>query len=255
MQNEETKRQIISVSVNDADIYCETHGGGEPLLLLHGFNGAGSNWDLVFTEYPVGYRLIIPDIRGHGHSTNPSGTFTHRQAAADIFALMDKLEIDRIKTVGLSCGGNVLLHMSTQQPDRIEAMIIVSATPYYPEQCRVFMRQISADNRSDADWAQMLEWHKNGDEQIRSLWRQGNAMADSYDDMNFTPSYLSTIKAKTLIVHGDHDPLYPINIATEMFTAIPNSSLWVVPNGGHGPIFGKFRNQFTETALEFLSVN
>jgi pimeloyl-ACP methyl ester carboxylesterase len=71
--------------------------------------------------------------------------------------------------------------------------------------------------------------------------------------MNFTPPYLSTITARTFIVHGDRDPLYPVNMATEMFTAIPNSYLWIVPNGGHGPIFGELADQFVKTSLSFLN--
>ena len=98
----------------------------------------------------------------------------------------------------------------------------------------------------------MRQWHKQGDEQIRAIWRQANGFKDSYDDMNFTPPYLSTITARTLIVHGDRDPLYPVNLATEMYTAIPRSYLWVVPNGGHGPIFGELAEPFVETALAFL---
>ena len=70
--------------------------------------------------------------------------------------------------------------------------------------------------------------------------------------MNFTPPYLSTITARTLIVHGDRDPLYPVNLALEMYAAIPRSYLWIVPNGGHGPIFGGITDRFVETALAFL---
>jgi pimeloyl-ACP methyl ester carboxylesterase len=78
------------------------------------------------------------------------------------------------------------------------------------------------------------------------------ALQDSYDDMNFTPPYLSTITARTLIVHGDRDPLYPVDLAVELYTAIPRAALWVVPNGGHAPIFGAMAPRFRETALEFL---
>lgn len=104
----------------------------------------------------------------------------------------------------------------------------------------------------------MRQWHKRGDEQIRAIWRQAKAFVDSYDDMNFTPPYLSTITARTLIVHGDRDPLYPVSLATEMYAAIPRSYLWVIPNGGHGPIFGEHTgsrdttSRFAETALAFL---
>ena len=71
--------------------------------------------------------------------------------------------------------------------------------------------------------------------------------------MNFTPPYLSTIRARTLIVHGDRDPLYPVNMAVELYAAIPCSYLWVIPNGGHGPIFGEMGDRFVETSLAFLS--
>jgi pimeloyl-ACP methyl ester carboxylesterase len=244
--------------INDIEMYYEIRGEGEPLVLLHGGGGAGANWNLVFKTPPDGYRLLMPDLRGHGSSTNPSLAFTFRQSALDVFALLDYLGIERIKAIGMSMGAKTLLHMATQQPNRIEAMVLVSATPYFPEQARIIMRETSPDNRTDAEWLQMRQWHKHGDEQIRAIWRQANAFADSYDDMNFTPPYLSTITARTLIVHGDRDPLYPVNLAMEMYAAIPRSALWVIPNGGHGPIFGEHTGtgeataRFAETALAFL---
>jgi pimeloyl-ACP methyl ester carboxylesterase len=131
-------------------------------------------------------------------------------------------------------------------------MVLVSAAPYFPEQARSIMRQVSSENRTDAEWHQMRQWHRHGDEQIRALWKMTNAFKDSYTDMNFTPPYLSTITARTLIVHGDRDPLYPVNLATEMYAAIPRAYLWIVPNGGHGPIFGNAAAQFREASVAFL---
>ena len=63
----------------------------------------------------------------------------------------------------------------------------------------------------------------HGDDQIRALWATGHGFKDSYDDMNFTPPLLSTITARTLIVHGDRDPLYPVPLALEIYSAIPHS--------------------------------
>jgi pimeloyl-ACP methyl ester carboxylesterase len=238
--------------VNDIQMYFETRGEGEPLLLLHGGGGIGANWELIFKAPPEGYRLVVPDLRGHGRTTNPSEELTFRQSARDVLGLMDRLGIERFKAIGLSLGAKTLLHVATQQPSRVETMVLVSATPYFPEQARAIMRQVTEENHSEAEWAQMRQWHTQGDEQIRKIWRQAHGFADSYDDMNFTPPYLSTITARTLIVHGDRDPLYPAHLALEMFTAIPRSSLWIVPNGGHGPIFGEMAGRFAETALRFL---
>ena len=71
--------------------------------------------------------------------------------------------------------------------------------------------------------------------------------------MNFDAAALSAITARTLIVHGDRDPLYPVELALEMYRAIPSSALWVVPNGGHGPIFGAMAGPFVEAALAHLT--
>ena len=71
--------------------------------------------------------------------------------------------------------------------------------------------------------------------------------------MAFTPPLLATITARTLIVHGDRDPLYPVELALEMYRAIPSSALWVVPNGGHGPIFGGQAAEFVRVAVDYLS--
>jgi len=242
-----------TIHINGIDLYYEIRGTGAQLVLLHGGTGAGVNWNLVFNDAPAGYRLIVPDLRGHGRSTNPSGKFTFRQSALDVFAMLDYLGIDQFKAIGVSLGAKTLLHMATQQPVRVEAMVLVSATPYFPEQARAVMRQVSPDNRTEAEWEQMRRWHKHGDEQIRALWKMANAFKDSYDDMNFTPPLLSTIIARTLIVHGDRDPLYPVEMALELYSSIPQSYLWVIPNGGHGPIFGDLAGGFAETALAFLN--
>jgi pimeloyl-ACP methyl ester carboxylesterase len=214
-------------------MYYEIVGEGEPLVLLHGFNGTSSTWEPLVDDLASAFQLIIPDLRGHGSSTNPSGEFTHRQAALDVFALLDHLGVECVKAIGSSSGGMTLLHMATQQPDRIDSMVLNSATIYFPEQAREIMRSVDPSNIPEGQMEQFRGRHKRGDEQIIALQRQFNAFKDSYDDMNFTAPYLSTITASTLIVHGDRDQFFPARIALEMYEGIPRSYLWVVPNAGH----------------------
>jgi len=241
----------MNVSLNGIEMYYETYGEGEPLVLLHGFTGAGSNWTPFLDGLAGAYRLVVPDLRGHGRSTNPSGEFTFRQSALDVFALLDALGVKRFKAIGMSAGAKTLLHMATREPDRVEAMVLVSATPYFPEQARAAMREITPESRTDDEWRLVRKWHAYGDEQIVALWRQANAFAADYDDMAFTPPRLATIVARTLVVHGDRDPYYPVDLAVEMYTAIARAYLWVIPNGGHGPIFGDV-DGFVRTVLAFL---
>ena len=115
------------------------------------------------------------------------------------------------------------------------------------------MAQFSADRLTDQEWKVMRHRHKHGDEQIQELYRLGNGFKDSNDDMNFTSPYLNLITAQSLIVHGDRDPFYPIEISLELFRSIRRSALWIVPNGSHVPIFGKQAEHFAETAIAFLT--
>jgi pimeloyl-ACP methyl ester carboxylesterase len=239
-------------SINGMEMYCEIRGQGQPLLFLSGFTGLGADWDFIFMDPVDSFQLILPDPRGHGRSTNPSGLFTFRQSALDVIELLDQLGIASFMAIGLSGGAKTLLHIATQQPDRVEAMVLVSATPYFPEPARAIMRQTTLESHSEEEWAMMRRRHIHGDDQIRALWQQANAFANSYDDVNFTPPLLSTIKARTLIVHGDRDPLYPAGLALEMYASIPRSYLWIVPDGGHGPIFAAASAAFVNTALPFL---
>ena len=131
-----------SVRLNGIEMYYEREGSGAPLLLLHGGGGCHDDWLYAGrNQYSREYGLVVPDARGHGRSTNPNKTITHRQCASDALALMDHLGIDRFRAMGLSMGGNTLLHMATLQPERIEAMVVVSAT-MISEQARAIMRQV-----------------------------------------------------------------------------------------------------------------
>jgi pimeloyl-ACP methyl ester carboxylesterase len=243
-----------TVRINDIDIFYEMDGSGEPLLLLHGGTGCHEDWIYAGGDtFARQYTVIKPDARGHGRTNNPQGTITHRQCALDALALLDHLGIRKCRAIGLSMGGNILLHMATMQPNRIEAMVLVSATMYFPEQARAIMRQVPTPENQPAEaWAAMRKSHKMGDQQIAALWNWTREMKDSCNDMDFTPSSLSGIRARALIIYGDRDPLYPVEMAIDMYRAIPGSAVWVVPNRGHGPVFSQDADQFAQAALAFF---
>ena len=261
----------------------EGGGSGEPLLLLHGFSGCSQDWSafIKMRREPGGceFQLIIPDMRGHGRSfasredrsantktTQPRSASSGQaglavplefsawrrdEAAADMYALLDHLGIKTFKGLGVSGGGNVLLHMATKQPERVKAMVLVSATSYFPAQARQIMRAYP-DNLPAAERENLRRRHPGGDTQIDALLASTKGFADSNDDMNFTPAHLGTITARTLIVQGDRDPLYPLEISVEMAKAIPRSSLWIMPDAGHGPVLGERWPEFLKTAAVFL---
>ena len=115
------------MTFNGVQLYFEVHGTGEPLLLLSGFSGTNQNWKPSLHEWGANFQIILPDLRGHGRSSTLLRPFRFADAAADMFALLEHLGIESFKGVGISAGGNVLLHMATKQPNRVPAVVLVSA--------------------------------------------------------------------------------------------------------------------------------
>ena len=95
------------VEINGLELSYEMAGDGEPLLWLHGGMRHGPDWEFIFGQPPAGYRLIAPDLRGHGRSTGAGPTYSFKQSASDVFALLDHLRIG-IRAVlhvpGCGCG-------------------------------------------------------------------------------------------------------------------------------------------------------
>jgi len=72
-------------------------------------------------------------------------------------------------------------------------------------------------------------------------------------DMNFQPQDLEQIQARTFIVHGENDPLIPLEIAEIIRDHIPDSSLWMISEGGHVPVFGEAFQKFFSRSSQFLT--
>lgn len=95
--------------------------------------------------------------------------------------------------------------------------------------------------------------HSHGDEQIAAIAGLLAVFAADETDVAFAGADLARIEARTLIVHGDRDWCFPPDMAVDMYRAVPDAQLWVVPNGGHVPIAGEHAAQFMKTALAFLA--
>jgi pimeloyl-ACP methyl ester carboxylesterase len=161
------------------------------------------------------------------------------------------LGVDHFSAMGMSTGGMTLLHMATSQPKRIGSMVLISAASYFPDQARTIMRRASFSTMPQEVKEMYRECAKRGDEQIRQLITQFNALHDNYDDMNFTAQSLSTITARTLVVHGDRDNFFPVEIPVSIYRSIPDAALWIIPGGDHVPIYDS-TVPFCSTALRFL---
>jgi pimeloyl-ACP methyl ester carboxylesterase len=238
------------LEIEGGQLHFDIHGEGDPLLWLHGMMGHGSDWQFIFPAVPAGYSLIAPDLRGHGRSTGARPIYSFQQSAFDVMSLLDRLQIERFKVIGLSGGGITALHLASLVPDRVQAAVVISAPPRFPPHARAIQANYSLAALSAEDQARMRERHRRVG-QLEMLFGQVKRFADGTDP-DFSAADLARITADTLIVFGDRDPLYHVSLATELRDAIPRSWLWVVPNGGHGPVFGQSAPLFVQIATAFL---
>src|SRR5947209_18042689 len=104
------------IDLNGFDFFWETIGEGEPLLWLHGGLGSGADWRSIFKEAPAGFRLIAPDLSGHGASTHTSVMFSFRQCALYVQALLRPIALPPITAIGLNGVALMLLHFATSLP-------------------------------------------------------------------------------------------------------------------------------------------
>jgi pimeloyl-ACP methyl ester carboxylesterase len=113
----------------DATIHYWTGGPdtAPALVLLHGATLDHHAWDPQVDALGSHYRLVVPDLRGHGASTG-HGRFTFEDAVGDIVALLDHLDLERIGLVGLSLGGNIAQEIVHRDAGRIAALVVADAT-------------------------------------------------------------------------------------------------------------------------------
>ena len=96
-----------TIELNGAALYYEERGHGAPLVLVHGGLASSAQWEPVARELADGFRVITPDSRGHGRSTNPSGKLSYSGIAADLPALIVALGLRHPVVGGWSDGGQV----------------------------------------------------------------------------------------------------------------------------------------------------
>ena len=103
--------------VNGINLYYETHGTGQPLVLLHGGLGSGEMFGPAVTALADHHQVILPDLQAHGRTADIDRPLDVRLMADDIAALIDHLELESPDVVGYSLGGGVALQTAMKYPE------------------------------------------------------------------------------------------------------------------------------------------
>ena len=103
----QTLMKSETVKLNGAGTYYEAYGEGEPLFLLHGWGQSTAFWKEYVTDFADRFEVYLVDLKGHGRSDPLQSDFTLEPAVDGFLALLNHLQFDQVKAIGLSFGGEL----------------------------------------------------------------------------------------------------------------------------------------------------
>ena len=262
-----TPQDLEHVTVEAAGVELSTFafGQGPPVLLLHGLAATKLSYLPLLPALAEQYRVIVPDLPGHGESGKPRVRYTPAYFARVIEALMDQMGLDDAAVIGNSMGGRVALEVVASFQDRVNSLILLdpaAAGLPFPLYARLLgllptsvgvvpvpwrKRLVVAAIRqmfADPDRLPRAGYLAAADEFIR-IYRKGRARVALLsamrgliaDDPEAFWLRASQIQVPTLIVWGRHDRLVPLGLGHRLANAIPNAEMVVLPDVGHVPQF------------------
>lgn len=255
---------------NNINIYYESYGHGQPLILISGLGGDRTFWQASIGVLSAKFRVIIFDTRGIGRTDAPEGPYGMEMFADDLAGLMDALQMPRAHVLGFSMGGQIALQFALKYPERINKLIIAASCAKLNTQIRLYVDAVLDVYEGGISTKQMFEliapWlFSNG-----FLSIPGNEVYLQYDesDPEQQPLYawknqylaqrafditsrLKDIKASPLIITGELDVFAQLSDAKTLQEGLIGSTLAVIPRAGH--LFNFERPEtFHDTVLNYL---
>jgi len=195
-------------SISDLQMFYNEYGSPDapPLLLIHGSGGTGaSEWKLVLTGLAQSFRVIAPDLRGHGKTLDPRGAYSFELLANDLAELLRALNIAPAFVVGHSNGGNIALVLTVTHSDAVKKTVVMAGNAYVSVDLARYANGKWSEHIS-AEWgAQLAELHdaaRHTDYWRELIDRTGWEIARA---PNYSANDLNTVQTPLLIIQGEND--------------------------------------------------
>ena len=227
----------------------EAHGSSGPLvLMLHGLGSRGEDWVYQIEALQAEYRVITPDLRGHGSSPSASGWPTLEDLAADVAGLLQHLGERRAHIVGLSLGGGVALQLGLDFPDLVESLTIVNAaatlrvpTRRFPGAVVRLALLLTGRRRRLGEWVAAGLFPRDDQQQLREVAVERIAANLRSDYLKAIVAILRfdlrnqvhLIEVPMLVVAGRFDRTVPLRSKAALTRAVPGARLEIIENSGH----------------------
>jgi 3-oxoadipate enol-lactonase len=235
----------------DAEIVYRIFGDGPPVVLLHPFPVHHEFWFPITDVLSSRYRLILPDLRGHGDSEAGEGPVTMEKHAADIARIMDHAEVGRAPIVGVSIGGYVIFEFWRTYRGRVAGLVLCNTKapadgaeakigrlqaasdvlergtePFFDSMIPKVLAKTTRESRPDLVDGALRMMRKMSPDDVAQVQR---GMAERPDSVGT----LKTINVPTMLVTGDEDLMTGINEAELMRQHISGSQIRVIAKAGH----------------------
>jgi pimeloyl-ACP methyl ester carboxylesterase/putative sterol carrier protein len=262
-----TPQDLEHVTIRAAGLELSSFvfGQGPPVLLLHGLAATKLSYLPLLSSLAERYRVIVPDLPGHGESSKPRVRYTPAYFSRVIHALFDELGLDHASVVGNSMGGRVALEVVARHPHRVNSLILLdpaAAGLPFPLYARLLGLLPAGVGTIPVPWRKRIvvtairQMFANperlpragylaaADEFIR-IYRKGRARIALLsamrgliaDDPEGFWQRAREINVPTLIVWGKEDRLVPVGLGHRLANTIRDSRLVVLPEVGHVPQF------------------
>jgi len=238
-----------SVRVGDADIYYETHGEGDPVVWIMGL-GLDSRMMMMFTAAFPQYRNVVIDNRGTGRSSVPPGPYSMDQMSADVLTVMDDLQIEQARVIGMSLGGAIAQHVAVQVPQRVRSLTLC-CTWAGPNEWIRRLNELALLEAEAVGYEAILKhtllllfspkFIIERPEMVQMFEDMGKQMVAPMEPFfsqiaaamsHDVREKVKTLSVPTMIMAGRRDTFVPPELSDELHALIPGSTLKVY-EGGH----------------------
>jgi 3-oxoadipate enol-lactonase len=239
------------ITSDDAEIFYDVAGSGPPVVLLHPFPANHEFWLPVSRFLSSQYRLLMPDLRGHGESSLGNCAATMQKHASDVARVMDAAGVDRAPMIGVSIGGYTIFEFWRRFRNRMTALVLCNTKapsdnsdarsarlqaadgvlqrgtePFFESMLPKLLGETTRHSRPDLVEGALRMMRKMSAQDVAGVQR---GMAERPDSV----STLKTINVPTLIVTGDEDIVTGVPEAELMRQNIHGSQIKVVSKAGH----------------------
>ncbi|HLU44628.1 MAG TPA: alpha/beta fold hydrolase [Natronosporangium sp.] len=220
------------LDLSSARIWYEDRGSGAPVVLLHGGLSDGRMFHDNLATLADRFRLLQPDLRGHGRSPDVPGPWGPPELAADLVELMEKTS-GPAKLVGYSLGATVALLVAIHRPDLVERLVLISGVFHH----RGWLMPPSADRGVPPVLAQLYaQVSPHEPEHIQVILGK---LADSAGTQPaLTNADLRRVRCRALVLVSDDDLVDHAHSYT-LYQQLPDAELAVVPGTSHNLLLEK----------------